>query len=654
MKPKVLVVDDLPENLLAMGQVLAELGGDILTAQTGNEALAMMLKHRFAVVLLDVQMPGMDGFETAELMRSIEECRHVPIIFITAISKEDHHVFKGYQAGAVDYLCKPVKPEIVRTKVKVFLELELRRQQLMDVLQNAESLLEQNQLFLDCAGEGILGVGHSGRITFANQAAEKMFQVRKDGLIGLQFVQMLFQQDAEGGDVPWEKSTVYAAYQEGRRLHVTGSCFRRPGGDNFPVEYAGAAIRNDDGELLGGIIIFIDLTDRIQAKEELEKLQIQLRHAQKLEAIAVMTGGIVHDFNNVLTAMLGYTEMAKLNLNEGSPSKVELDEVLRAGSRAKNLVQQILSYSSRRAEPDGNPVQLYLIVQETLQLLRAVLPSTISIRENIRSKDLVVMANPTQIHQVLMNLCVNAQHSMREHGGVLEVGSEVVEVDTKTADTMPGLSAGKFVRLSVGDTGCGIDDEALAHIFDPFYSTKKEGEGTGLGLAVVRDIVTKIGGVISVESTPGQGTVFQVYFPYHVFHVQHESAVELKTLANGRGNILFVDDEKAITSLGWRMLEGLGYNVTARTSGKEAWEVFQASPDAFDLLITDVTMPGLTGMDLARQVRLVRPHMPVILSTGFSENISADSARREGISELLMKPFSAHELGRCIRRVLDN
>lgn len=383
---------------------------------------------------------------------------------------------------------------------------------------------------------------------------------------------------------------------------------------------------------------------------ERKRLEVQLRQAQKMEAIGTLAGGIAHDFNNILTAILGYTELALNDMRQDSAVWRYLQEVRKAGQRAKTLVQQILTFS-RRTEQARTPVQLPRLVEEALTLLRASLPSTIAIRHHISQDAGTVLADPTQLHQVLLNLCANAEYAMRETGGLLEIRLEPVEVDEQVTAQHPELLAGPYVRITVTDTGHGMTPDVVERIFEPFFTTKRPGEGTGMGLALVHGIVASHGGVVTVASVVGQGTTFTVYLPRTDYSVRDEAAQE-GSLPTGAERVLFVDDEEVLVRLGQEILLGLGYDVVVCTSSVEALDVFRMAPQRFDLVITDQTMPHMTGEELTLELRRLRLDIPIILCTGFSHIIHAERARELGIDAFLMKPLAIQELARVIQQVL--
>ena len=403
------------------------------------------------------------------------------------------------------------------------------------------------------------------------------------------------------------------------------------------------AIYDDESRVKEILCVGIDVTQKWQ-------LEKRLAQAQKMEAIGTLAGGIAHDFNNILSAVLGYTELSLIDIPQDAAVRKNLKQVLKAGGRAKELVQQILTYSRQR-EREMQPVKINLIVNEALKLLRASLPSTIQINNSIKS-NLAVMSDPTNIHQVIMNLCTNAGHAMQENGGLLEVSLTDVDIDADFAKHHPGLNPGKFVRLTVGDTGYGMSPEVIERIFDPFFSTKKQGEGIGMGLSVVHGIVKSHGGTLTVDSTPGQGSVFKTFFPA----IESEWVPDNKhadLMVTGSERILFVDDEAFQADIAEQMLSRLGYRLTTRTSSVEALELFMQSPEKFDLVITDMTMPHMTGDVLARELISIRPDIPIIVCTGYSGRIDTDIANDIGIRELVMKPVVMKEIAQSIRRVLD-
>lgn len=399
---------------------------------------------------------------------------------------------------------------------------------------------------------------------------------------------------------------------------------------------------------LGGVVI--DITERTEAAQQRRQLERQLQQAQKMEALGTLAGGVAHDFNNILAAVIGYTQIALADLPKDSANRQYLERVLEAGERASALVKQILTFS-RKSELEPQPVQVSIIVKEVLKLVRATLPVTIDMVQNIKS-DAVVMADPIQIHQVMMNLCANAGYAMRGKEGTLTVSLEDVVLDENFSQQHVGLKPGAYLKLSVTDSGVGIATEHLGRIFDPFFTTKPKGEGTGMGLSVVHGIVTGLGGVVTVGGAPGKGARFDLYLP-----VVQQAPVPMKrpssALPVGTERILIVDDEPFQTDMLKHLLGLLGYKGETCNNGTEALALFEKQPGAFDLVITDLMMPGMRGDELAQRMLAVRPDLPIILCTGYGENINAATAEAIGIRAFILKPLTMEVLAQLIRRVLD-
>jgi two-component system, cell cycle sensor histidine kinase and response regulator CckA len=386
---------------------------------------------------------------------------------------------------------------------------------------------------------------------------------------------------------------------------------------------------------------------------EQKNLEEQLRHSQKMEAMGTLAGGIAHDFNNILTAVLGNAEMGMLRIPEDNKAHHNLREILKAGKRARDLVKQILTFS-RQEKQEPRPLQITSIVKEVVKLLRVSLPETISIHKDISTSAEIVLADPIQIHQLLMNLGTNAGHAMQESGGVLEVKLTNVVMETNSAFHDFDLKPGQYVELTVSDTGCGMDRAVMERIFDPFFSTKTFGEGSGMGLAVVHGIVKTLGGAIKVESEPGKGSTFRVYLPKITADIGQETEGTALAFTNAEyPRMLLVDDDETLLKVGKRMLERFGYRVTVKSSGIEAIEFFKRNPAQFDLLITDQRMPKMDGLKLVEAILNVRPDIPTIVYTGYSEELDQEKMKSLGVWEWVRKPVVFSELARVARKVLE-
>ncbi len=505
-------------------------------------------------------------------------------------------------------------------------------------------LVEKERLRLATAieqgAEGVIITDPHWVIQYVNPAFERMSGYDKSDIVG-QHTRVL-KSDKHDKDF----------YRNIRETLARGGVWsgrlvnKKSDGTFYHAEVTGSPVRDKSDAIINHVSIHRDITQEV-------RLERELLQAQKMEAIGTLAGGIAHDFNNILTAIAGYTQLAYSQSPEGSPARRHLDKVLKAGSRAADLVKRILTLS-RRTEQDRKPALVGPIVNEALNLLRSSLPSTIDIRQDISlpPERGMILADSSQIHQVLMNLGADAAHAMHEKGGVLSVKLSDTIVDDSLAARYPGLRPGPHVRLTVSDTGHGMTSAVMERIFDPYFTTKGAGDGTGLGLSIVRGIVKSHGGAITVYSEPGQGTTFYVFLPRIVEDVALEDKA-IETLPTGDERVLFVDDEQVLADLGKEMLESLGYEVTAKTDSLEALATFRTQPEIFDLVITDMTMPGLTGTALAREVMAIRPNIPVILCTGFSDLIDAERATDTGIREFVMKPYVISNLAKILRKVLE-
>jgi PAS domain S-box-containing protein len=491
----------------------------------------------------------------------------------------------------------------------------------------------------------IFEVDSKGNLVYLNQTGYALFGYTPEDLAkGFNVLEAFIPEDRE------RIASDIMLNVQGRKLGRQEYTALKKNGSKFPVGvHANRVMR--DHTAIGVRGILIDFTPVKLAEEEKKKLEIQLQQAQKMEAIGALAGGIAHDFNNILSAIIGYTELAMLN--EGAEHcTTELNEALKAANRAKDLVKQILAFS-RQTDEERMPVRASLVAKEAVKFIRATIPATIEIKTRIDDKSGAVLANSVELHQIMMNLCTNAQHAIGEQAGLLEVAVQDTEIDLSQKNDLIDLEIGSYVRISVQDTGNGMTRDVMKKIFDPYFTTKKKGVGTGLGLAVVHGIVKKYGGTIKVESELGKGTTFHIYLPKANIAAPIK-AEKPKPLMGGSERILFVDDEKMLVEIGQQALQRLGYDVVSRTSPIEALELFKAKPDFFDLVITDKTMPGMTGDGLAKELMSIRPSLPVVICTGYSQTVDQERAKQMGIKAFVMKPILINELAAAVRKALDN
>ncbi len=412
-------------------------------------------------------------------------------------------------------------------------------------------------------------------------------------------------------------------------------------------------IKNQNNKPLYFLGSVVDITDKIKAETTKNDLENKLQHAQKMEAIGSLAGGIAHDFNNILFSIIGFTELTLENLSEQSMEKNNLNQVLIAANRAKEMVQHILAFS-RKTDSVKQAVKIQSILKEVLKLLKSSIPSTIEIKKNIDDKCGYVIADPVQIHQVIMNLATNAFHAMKDNGGIMEfiINQENITIDDLAMH--PNLEPGNYIAIIVKDTGKGINDEIIDKIFNPYFTTKRTGEGTGMGLSVVHGIVLDHGGDILVKSEPGKGSTFKIILPIaeKIKEIKHDIKPS-KNDIEGTENILIIDDEKQIVDMTSQLLQRLGYNVTPYTDSVKALETFKKDPDQFDVIITDVTMPKLTGIELAAELFKIKPDVKIILCSGYSDLIDKETALATGIKIYMTKPVTQKDIAKNIRKILQ-
>ena len=425
-----------------------------------------------------------------------------------------------------------------------------------------------------------------------------------------------------------------------------------PDGQTRHLKSYGMVQLDEKGRPARIIGVNYDISWRKQAEEERLKLEKQLFEAQKMEAVGTLAGGIAHDFNNILAAIMGYAELVLETKAENMRTR-NIQRLLMAAGRAKDLINQILAFS-RHTEQDQKPLDLRIIIREEIKLLRATMPANIEIHPNIPNTPFTVLADVTQMHQVIMNLCTNAAYAMGEKGGDLEISLSREIISEDTPEDVLHLNPGAYIRLNIADTGPGIPPDIIDRIFEPFFTTKKIGEGTGLGLSVVYGIIKHHRGGIRVTSKIQQGTVFQIYLPCVEEAAATEESFDKNVIPHGRERILFVDDEKDLTDLANAILTRLGYQVTTCQDSRQALDLFKMDPEGFDLIITDMTMPHMSGSDLAQEVIKLRPQQSIILCTGYSSYIDAEKASQIGIRTFLSKPITKRDLALAVRKTLDD
>ncbi|HHK60598.1 MAG TPA: response regulator, partial [Desulfobacterales bacterium] len=550
---------------------------------------------------------------------------------------------KAMTDGDLDY---PI-PVGARDEIGVLSRsLDTMRRRLREKIHQLAASERNYRELVQGANSIVLRWDKEGRVLFMNDYGLKLFGYTAEELVGRHVVGTIVPDRATNGADLARMIDDILLHPEAYQLNENENCTKN--GRRLIIQWTNRAITDEDGTVEELLSVGTDVTEQ-------RRLEAELRQAQKLEAIGTLAGGIAHDFNNILTAIFGFTELAQMEAGDNPTLRHLLDQQLTAARRARDLVRQILAFS-RRSEQEKAPIQISLLVKETLKLLRASLPATIEIQADITSTA-TILADPTQIHQMLMNLATNAFHAMEEQGGRLTITLDETDLDHEEAKTFaPHLPPGRYLRLAVSDTGGGIEQEILDKIFEPYFTTKEAGKGTGLGLAVVHGIVRGHGGSIRVRSTPGAGTTFTVLLPIASSEETraHPTAAGASphAAAPARARIMVVDDEESVRFLLQEFLARAGHRPTSFASPKTALEAFRRSPAAWDMVITDLTMPGGTGLDLASQLRATRQDIPIILCTGQSERVDAERLAALAIDASLRKPLLQRELVRVVSRVL--
>jgi signal transduction histidine kinase/response regulator RpfG family c-di-GMP phosphodiesterase len=689
----ILTIDDESVARRSIRAYLEDCDYTVLEAENGRIGLQIYNTEKVDLILVDLRMPEMGGLQVLSEVRKHD--RDLPLIVISGAG-DIADVVQALHLGASDYLLKPINDlsmllhSIEKGLERARLLKENRNYQKLlevEVAEKTEELVQLNQRLREVveSTKKLLGCGElfeSGKLILEEfgqhmkAGGGSLYEVIDNRL---HWIHSLDKGHAADSLVmPLQPGTVLARAmnstepfiiedmsQEGWLAsgwngYSSPSCIVFPFRDRSGTIFAILSLHNPrhstfvvhDREIGAILASFTsEALQRARAVAEMKRSEERMLQSQKLEAVGTLAGGIAHDFNNILSAIVGYTDLTLFA--EDLPPRLHknLEQVKMAGQRARDLVLQILSFT-RIEESQVSPIDISPVIKEALKLLRASIPSNITIEKSIPSDIGLIKADPGRIHQVLMNLCTNAAHAMQGNDGLLRVDFEKVETDP--ADVALGELAGKVcLKLSVSDTGAGIPAEVMGRIFDPYYTTKEKGEGTGLGLAMVHGIVRGCGGIVTVESEIGKGSVFHVYFPCVA---DTKEIIQQKTdfqMPQGSERIMFVDDEETLAEMAGEMLKKLGYTVKIMTSSEKAKELLEAHAEDYDLIITDQTMPTVSGLDLARSIMTIRPGLPIILYTGYSAAISDQEARDIGIRKVLMKPLSMTLLSQAVRQVLD-
>ncbi|MDR3580479.1 MAG: response regulator [Oryzomonas sp.] len=658
----VLLVDDRPENLTSLEVILNDMGLDLVSAQSGNEALRLSLHTDFAVVLMDVQMPEMNGFETAELMRENPKTREFPIIFVTAGMKEKYHVFRGYEAGAVDYLTKPIEAAVLRSKVRVFcelfntrLKLKLKEESLealvakrtADLSKTAEELLQSKKHFQNLL-ESIISYVYT--VTIENgQQVKKVHNAACESVSGFSLEE--FESDRDlwyNITVPEDRMALLDATKrlmsEKKTVTLEHRISRSDGNQRW-VATTMVPRQTIDGCLVSYDGIVVDITDR-------KRLEDQLVQAQKLESVGRLAGGVAHDFNNMLSVILGHVSLASENPCLSSSLQASLNEIRKAAERSTDLTRQLLAFA-RKQTIAPKVLDLNDTVSGMLKMLQRLIGEDILLIWKPTTHLWPIKMDTSQIDQILANLCVNARDAISDIGRItIETGNCSINDDFSVRNA--GFVTGEYVCLAVSDDGCGMDKNTQAQIFEPFFTTKEIGKGTGLGLATLYGIIKQNGGFINVKSEPGTGTAFSIYIPRHT---TGETPAQVKSAKEspqrGGETILLVEDEQAILNISTLLLRNQGYKVLAAKSPIEAMTLASKHANEIHLLLTDVIMPGMNGRDLANNLLAFCPKLKCLFMSGYTADIIAHHGVLDSGMHFIEKPFNLPNLANKVREVLD-
>ncbi|TGX46587.1 hybrid sensor histidine kinase/response regulator [Sphingomonas naasensis] len=657
-RARVLVVDDDERNLLAIRTVLEDVA-EVVVANSGEEALRQLLKGEFAVILLDVYMPGIDGYETAQIIRSREQTKRVPIVFLSAVNKESEHLLRGYSMGAVDYVFKPVDPIVLQSKVAVFVDLFTMTKEIQRKARQEQALLDANLR----ANAERLRVEQELRLAEQRQAAiiqslpiilyleeidaapriPKFVSGNFQALTGYAF------EDLQRSPTLWVDRL--HGDDRGRVVEAMGG---RRTGQSLAIEYRwqcadgqyrhfldqAVLVRDSFGNPVEFAGTLLDVTDR-------KELESQLTQARKMDAIGQLTGGIAHDFNNLLAAVLGGLGMIERRVSLSDDQAKIVGMTRHAAEQGAELVKHLLAFA-RRQKLEPASVQIPRLAQSVTNLLTHTLGGMVELEWKLADHVSPVYADTSQLELALMNLIINARDAMPE-GGVVTVAAEDREITEQVGRT--GLKPGLYVVIGVGDTGCGIAPEMIEQVLEPFFTTKPVGKGTGLGLSMVYGFAQQSGGEVRVDSELGRGTCVEIWLPRAPeSDGQTGIEVEVAEVLDGVSitmNILLVDDHDGVRATTAALLEDLGHSVTHVTEGAHALELFRKDPAAFDLLITDYAMPRMSGAELVRQVRVERADFPALVITGYAES---DMGVAEAINvRILDKPFTPDQLKSALR-----
>ena len=638
----ILIVDDQPLSIKLMEALLNQKGFVSESAKNGIDALTFLEDNTPDLVMLDVMMPGMSGFEVSERMRQNPKTVDIPIIFVTA-RDDAATIAKCFAAGGNDYAAKPLRIYELLARVKLALTTSMHKRRARE----SEEALEESKGFLkkiiDENPAQIFVINDQNRLLITNKTFASLLHTTPENLNG----KTLDELKGEGIALNHLANIIKNKSDQSISNEKTRHSFEMPyhdpdGNEHWLVCTRVPFMYHNEQCVLG---INLDFTNLKQTEFTNKKLEEQLAQSQKMEVIGTLAGGIAHDFNNMLAVILGYSDLAKNTLPEGAKQVNHLNEVIKAGNRAKDLVKQILNFS-RQTEIQHVDISITFIIKEVIKMIKSTLPSNINCNVDIDQNARFVRGDQTQMHQILMNLCINANQAMPD-SGTLTVKMGNYQTNKACGACGHDLS-GDYVHVAISDTGMGMSEQVKKRIFEPYFTTKEVGKGTGMGLAVVHGIINQHNGHICVDSEEGVGSSFHVYLPSSKSNFSESIAVQAVNYS-GHESLMVVDDEPMVGELVRETLELKGYTVTLHKCSVEALADFKKGPNKYDLILTDYMMPKMTGDKLAIEIRKLNKEIPIILATGYSNNITKETAQSIGISSFLMKPIIGDNLCKAVR-----
>jgi PAS domain S-box-containing protein len=652
----ILLVDDQPAKLLSYETILSELGENLIKASSGNDALECLLKTEIAVVLVDVCMPELDGFELTSMIRNHPRFRKTAIILVSGLMTEDVDRLKGYVSGAVDYVSVPIVPEILRAKVSVFVDLFRKTEALQQLNQQLEQRVEERteQLarayeashflatIVESSSDAIVGQTLEGTIRTWNRSAERLFGYDSTEMLGHN-ISRLTPPDRIG-----EECRVIDKLLNGETVEPFETVRQRKDGGTVEISLTISLIRDAAGEVIGTSQAARDITEQKRTAE-------LLLQTQKLESLGVLAGGIAHDFNNLLVGILGNASIALDGLPANSPVKTPLAQILSAGESAAGLTRQMLAYSGR-GQFVMSQMDLSSRVREAIPLIQAAISRTVELRLHLAEGLPAIEADATQVQQILMNLIINGAEAIPAgQRGTVTISTRTQQVDDAFVRDQTGLAGadlkrGTYVAVEVHDNGAGMDDSTKARIFEPFFTTKFTGRG--LGLAAVLGIVRGHEGSIHIASTPGQGTTFTVLFPALASAAGQQPAEGTGTQYSGDGVVLVIDDEEIVRSVAMYTLRRAGYTPILAEDGEHGVEALRRNMETVDCILLDGTMPGISAEETLARLKAINSGIPVLLISGFSETEMLRRFKGQELAGFLQKPFKAHDLLEKLKPIL--